>query len=252
MTSPAFSGIRPGPEPFPAEMPATAISAPSSHRNPLSPAIPAIPAILSALHCLPVESKFLPSSEQGINVNTITYNKPKRPTMKKTINIIFTCTLTFAFLSCGTNTSTKDDAAAKPKKEKDTNFHLVLLINEVDGDDGGPNGKDFIELYNRGTSAFTLEAGKWKINQENDVSSAENINSTTVAAGGYLLLENGGKPGFSFGIGRDEGVFLFYDGVLVDSLEWSGADRPASWQRIPDGRGWKKADRKPTPGTQNK
>lgn len=172
--------------------------------------------------------------------------------MKRTINTIFTCALTFVFFSCATDTSTKDDEAAKAKKEKDTSSRSGLVINEVGGDDGGPNGKDFIELYNKGKSAFTIEAGKWKINQENDVSSAEDIDATIVAPGGYLLLENGEKPGFSFGIGSDEGVFLFYEGDLVDSLEWSGTDRPASWQRIPDGRGWKKRDRRPTPGTQNK
>lgn len=109
-----------------------------------------------------------------------------------------------------------------------------LKINEAVSDGGTPG--DWIEFVNTGD--VPVDAGGLVV-RDNDVANPYTIPAGTwVAAGGYLVLDNGHH--FAFGLGKGDSVRLYgTDGTtLLDSTTWpAGTHAAPSWGRCPDASG---------------
>ena len=91
----------------------------------------------------------------------------------------------------------------------------TILINEIESNGGTPG--DWVELYNPGTTAVSIADYGFK---DNDDSRTFKIPAgTTIAAGGYYLLE---ESAFGFGLGTPDSARLYSPtGTLVDSFNWT-------------------------------
>jgi len=127
-----------------------------------------------------------------------------------------------------TTASTKDAPNACPDAA------ATLKINEAVSDGGTPG--DWIEFVN--TGAVPVDAGGLVVRDNAEVNPYTIPAGTWVAAGGYLVLDNGTH--FAYGLGKGDSVRLFdTDGTtLLDSTTWP-ADTHASpsWGRCPDATG---------------
>ncbi|TPX05138.1 lamin tail domain-containing protein, partial [Schumannella luteola] len=110
----------------------------------------------------------------------------------------------------------------------------TLKINEAVSDGGTPG--DWIEFVNTGD--VPVDAGGLVV-RDNDVVNPYTIPAGAwVAAGGYLVLDNG--TNFLYGLGKGDSVRLYdTDGTtLLDSTTWpSGTHASPSWGRCPDASG---------------
>ncbi|MER7446942.1 lamin tail domain-containing protein, partial [Microbacterium sp. NPDC097977] len=113
-----------------------------------------------------------------------------------------------------------------------------IRINEVESSGGVPG--DWIEFVN--TSAAVVDLSGYLVKDDGDDESYTFPEGTTVAPGGYLVLDevNDGAGDFTFGLGKDDRVRLFdASTVLVDETGWTGhaaltwglrdADGTAEW-----------------------
>jgi hypothetical protein len=121
-----------------------------------------------------------------------------------------------------TTTSTTKGAA--------NDCRVLVKINEVESNGGVPG--DWVELYNAGPAAVDLSGFVFK---DNDDTHAYAIPAgTTIAAGGYLTLE---EAAFGFGLGGADSARLFDPtGTLIDTHAWT-AHAPVTYGRCPNGTG---------------
>lgn len=105
-----------------------------------------------------------------------------------------------------------------------------VVWNEVESSGGTPG--DWAELYNLGDSAADL--GGYVFKDDDDGHSYVLPVGTSVASGGYLVLEEGR---FGFGLGGSDAVRLFApDGALVAEYAWEGHAQ-TTYGRCPDVEG---------------
>jgi hypothetical protein len=109
-------------------------------------------------------------------------------------------------------------------------FPAAIVINEIKSNDDEPGG--WVELYNPTDHAVDL-AG-WKVANEHVEQAATLAAGTSIAAKGYLVLD---ESVFPLGISRVGGAHLFsrFD-VLVDDPFWSTAMQ-STIGRCPNGQG---------------
>jgi hypothetical protein len=94
-----------------------------------------------------------------------------------------------------------------------------VKINEVESNGGLPN--DWVELINTGTTSVDLSG---YIFRDNSAINAVLPPGTTIAAGGYLVLDNAGAGAlFTVGLGASDQARLFApDGTtVIDSYTWT-------------------------------
>lgn len=111
-----------------------------------------------------------------------------------------------------------------------------VVVNEIKSN---PN-PDFVELFNTGPGAVDLSG--WKIIDNGAIGDAFVLPAgTTIAAGGYLVIEGDGSPvstplKLTFGIGNGDSVVLYTPcDVQVDRYDFGSHVSTAS--RCPDGTG---------------
>jgi hypothetical protein len=104
-----------------------------------------------------------------------------------------------------------------------------IRINEVESSGGVPG--DWVELYNPGTSS--VDASGWIFRDNNDATGYVLPAGSTIAAGGYLVLE---EAAFVFGLGGSDAARLFNGATLVDSYVWTTA-ATTTYGRCPNGSG---------------
>lgn len=106
----------------------------------------------------------------------------------------------------------------------------TLRINEAESNGGTPG--DWVELKNIGTTTLDVSGFVFKDNDDTHVYIIPN--NTTIAAGGYLVLD---ESQFVFGLGADETVRIFdQGGALIDSYAWT-SHATSTYGRCPDGTG---------------
>jgi len=106
----------------------------------------------------------------------------------------------------------------------------AIVINEVESSGGVPG--DWTELYNAGTSAVDLSG--WVFKDNDDTHAYAIPSGTTVAAGGYFLLE---EAAFGFGLGAADSARLYDpNAILIDSYSWT-AHAATTYGRCPSGVG---------------
>ena len=94
----------------------------------------------------------------------------------------------------------------------------ALRINEVESNGGTPG--DWVELFNSGTSAVDIGGYVFRDNSDEAAHRYAIPAGTSVAAGGYYLLE---EAAFGYGLGAPDSARLFApDGsTVVDSRSWT-------------------------------
>ena len=107
---------------------------------------------------------------------------------------------------------------------------VLVVVNEVESNGGTPG--DWIELYNRGTTAVNVSGFVIK---DNDDSRTTTLPAgTTIEAGGFLVIE---EAQLGFGLGAADAARVFDPaGALVDSYTWT-AHATTTYGRCPDGTG---------------
>lgn len=152
--------------------------------------------------------------------------------------------LAFLMIGCGEDESNHDKAA----RADDT--YSSVVINEIVTK--STEGKDWIELYNRGEK--DAEISGWKMLDEKEREEPFVFpEGTMIKKGEYLVVEKG-ENGFEFGLGSQDAVRLFNkNGELMGKAAWIEGDTPEnqSYGRIPDGTGQFTTISKPTPGKAN-
>lgn len=134
----------------------------------------------------------------------------------------------------GTGEFTQTTASTKDAPNACPDAAASLKINEVVSDGGTPG--DWIEFVN--TATVPVDAGGLVVRDDSEKTPYTIPADTWVAAGGYLVLDNGAH--FAYGLGKGDSVRLFAsDGVtLVDSATWpEGTHASPSWGRCPDAAG---------------
>jgi len=110
------------------------------------------------------------------------------------------------------------------------NCNPPVVINEVESSGGTPG--DWVELLNQGPSPVDISGFVFR---DNDDTHTYTIPAgTTIAAGGYLVLE---EAALTFGLGAADNARLFdTTGKLVDSYDWT-AHASTTYGRCPNGSG---------------
>jgi len=138
-----------------------------------------------------------------------------------------------------------------------------VVINEVLAK-GTKDQEDFVELFNGEEAAVDLtgwtlqdtlpkpKKGKADAKEEDDGEKEEEVshvftfgsegcaNTSSIAPGGYLLLQRGDACSFAFGLGRKDSLTLKNaEGAVADRLSWTkeNALKGISYGRVPDGSG---------------
>lgn len=127
---------------------------------------------------------------------------------------------------------------------------LPVRINEVESQNGAPG--DWIELVNFSDSAVAVGGLVLTDSDVQDPTHRFTIPvGTTIAAGGYFVLDE--KGGFGFGLGAADAVHLFdADGVTeLDATSWT-AHAATSWGRCADATGTFGETAAPTKGAANR
>lgn len=120
-----------------------------------------------------------------------------------------------------------------------------VRINEVQSKDP-KGGDDWIELANPTDKA--LDVSGLVIKDEKDSHSYVIPENTVIPAKGFLVVT---EKQFGFGLGKDDSVRLFDNGILIDSVTWKGHTNP-TWGRYPDVNGTEYRNTlKETPGEAN-
>jgi hypothetical protein len=121
---------------------------------------------------------------------------------------------------------------------------IPVALNEVESSGGVPG--DWVEIYNPDTAAADLSG--WVFKDNDDTHAYVLPVGTTVAAGGYLVLD---EATFGFGLGGADSARLFDDAAnLVDSHAWT-AHAATTYGRCPDGTGAFAESTSITKGTAN-
>ncbi len=107
----------------------------------------------------------------------------------------------------------------------------TIHINEVESNGGTPG--DWVELLN--TGAIPVDISGWSLLDGDDTHTAAVLPvGTTVAAGGYLLVE---EVTLGFGLGAADSVRLYDDlGALYETASWT-AHAATTYGRCPNGTG---------------
>ncbi len=106
----------------------------------------------------------------------------------------------------------------------------AIRINEVESNGGTPG--DWVELYN--PTAAVVDISGWALKDDNDSRTFRFPAGTTIAAGGYLVVE---EAEFNYGLGAADVARLFNQfGVPVDSYAWT-AHATTTYGRCPNGTG---------------
>jgi hypothetical protein len=174
----------------------------------------------------------------------------------------------------GTNNKVSYSPATAPTK---THSYLLntdalpqLVINEFlafntsccpDNDSGTPEFDDWIEIYNKGTTAVNIAGMYLSDNKTNPFQHkipTDNPTLTTIPPGGYLILwadntQGQGPLHLEFALANaGEDVALFYiDGRMIDSYSFPAQNENISTGRTTDGALTWKAFSAPTPGKTN-
>ncbi len=121
---------------------------------------------------------------------------------------------------------------------------IAVRVNEVESSGGVPG--DWAEFYNAGPNPVDLSG---YIFRDNAAAGYVLPAGTTIAAGGYLVLD---EAQFGFGLGSNDEAKLFApDGTtLIDSYAWT-AHAATSYGRCPNGSGPFTTTGGPTKGTVN-
>ncbi|MEP6619723.1 MAG: lamin tail domain-containing protein [bacterium] len=129
-------------------------------------------------------------------------------------------------------------------------FHVAVVppptvvINEVESNGGVPG--DWVELYNTGQSPVDLSGFVFKDNNDTHIYTIPS--GTTIAAGGYLVLE---EADFGFGLGAPDAARLFTPwGTVLDSYTWS-THAATTYGRCPNATGGFVTTSSSTKGTTN-
>jgi hypothetical protein len=122
----------------------------------------------------------------------------------------------------GTSTSSTKGAA--------NDCSLRVVLNEVESNGGVPG--DWVELFNGGPIA--IDVSGWAFRDNDDTHNYVLPAGTSIAAGGYLLLE---EAQFGFGLGGADSARVFdTSGALVDSHAWT-VHAASTYGRCPNGTG---------------
>lgn len=106
-----------------------------------------------------------------------------------------------------------------------------VRINEIESSGGTPG--DWVELVNAGDSA--VDVSGFVVKDDDDAHVATITADTTLAAGGYLVVDV--EADFSFGLGGADSARLFdAGGALLDSYSWT-AHAATTYARCPDATG---------------
>jgi hypothetical protein len=134
------------------------------------------------------------------------------------------------------------NAVASPGAE---NVCQPVRINEVESSGGTPG--DWVELLNVATAP--VDVSGWVLKDDDDTHSHAIPAATTIAAGGYLVLD---EAALGFGLGGGDTVRLYRaDGTtLVDSYAWASA-ASTTYGRCPNGTGGFVTTESATKGTAN-
>lgn len=109
-------------------------------------------------------------------------------------------------------------------------FPPMVVVNEIESNDDAPGG--WVELYN--PTDRTVDLAGWKVANEHVSSVGTLPSGTTIAAKGYLVLD---ESIFPLGISRLGGVHLFSRfNVIVDDPFWS-SPMQSTIGRCPNGTG---------------
>lgn len=119
-----------------------------------------------------------------------------------------------------------------------------VRINEVESDGGSPD--DWIELVNPTTAA--LDVSGVVVKDDDDAHAYEIPAGTTIAAGGYLVIE---RDALGFGLGDGDAVRLFDGELLIDETTWGEGHAATTWGRCPDATGVFAVTAEPTKGAAN-
>lgn len=122
---------------------------------------------------------------------------------------------------------------------------VALRINEVESSGGTPG--DWIELVNAGPTP--LDVGGYVLRDDNDATGYVLPVGTTIAAGGYLVVE---EAQLGFGLGGADAARLFAPGgtALVDAHAWT-THATTTYGRCPNGSGPFATTTAPTKGAAN-
>ncbi len=107
-----------------------------------------------------------------------------------------------------------------------------VVINEVQSNDP-EDGPDWIELAN--PTDAEIDVSGIVIKDDDDDHAYVIPKGTTIAANGFLVVENG-ENGFDFGLGKGDSVRLFEDGSMIASTTWVDHTNP-TWGLYPDVNG---------------
>lgn len=130
---------------------------------------------------------------------------------------------------CPDGTGEFADAAISTKGLRNACGNPVR-INEVESDGGSPD--DWIELVN--PTATTLDVSGIVVKDDDDTHAYAIPAGTTIAAGGYLVIE---RAALGFGLGGGDTVRLFEGDALLDSTTWGEGHPATTWGRCPDATG---------------
>jgi Lamin Tail Domain len=120
----------------------------------------------------------------------------------------------------------------------------TVHINEIESSGGVPG--DWIELTNTGASAADVSG--WLIRDNDDTHNFFLPAGSTIAAGGYLLVE---EAALGFGLGAADAVRLYDpNGALFESYSWT-AHASTTYGRCPNGTGAFTTTTSVTKGTAN-
>ncbi|PCE15323.1 hypothetical protein AUC47_13520 [Microbacterium sp. SZ1] len=119
-----------------------------------------------------------------------------------------------------------------------------VRINEVESDGGSPD--DWVELVN--PTDAVLDVSGVVVKDDDDAHSYAIPAGTTIAAGGYLVIE---RAQLGFGLGDGDAVRVFDGDLLVDSTTWGAGHAATTWGRCPDTTGPFASTAKDTKGEAN-
>lgn len=119
-----------------------------------------------------------------------------------------------------------------------------VRINEVESDGGSPD--DWVELVNPTTAE--LDVSGVVVKDDDDTHAYVIPADTTIAAGGYLVVE---REQLGFGLGGGDAVRLFDGDLLIDETAWGEGHAAVTWGRCPDASGVFAVTTESTPGTAN-
>ncbi|WP_022890360.1 lamin tail domain-containing protein [Agromyces italicus] len=113
-----------------------------------------------------------------------------------------------------------------------------VVVNEIVYDDVVAGAVDSVELFNAGASSVDLSG--WKVFDDQREEAGVIPAGTSLAAGGFLVLEKDGAPlGFPFGLGKGDTVTLVDAADAdVDSYAYAATAPLGDWSRCADGGDW--------------